>query len=96
MSLGTFDFLLRGHKYRKLVDQIFQSRKVCQQQPEIVVAALQQIRLQGKLHVVLAGRPSHELIPIIEFLRVNLFRPAFFDALYDVTNTLFSNQDNIA
>lgn len=89
IHLGRLDILLRGSQFRKVVDQVFQNKKMRDEKPELVVAALQQLRIRGVLGTALAGRQGNQLKQILSFVCTHFFKPQFFDVLYDVANVLF-------
>lgn len=87
MNLGVIDNLLRQHKYR---DFFFNSILKCASNTEIIVAALQQLRIRQKLYVAMSGHTDHVLLPFLVFMKKNLFKSPFFHILYDVLQVFFS------
>lgn len=65
-----------------------QNKKIRDERPELVVAALQQLRVHGVLTSALAGRQGNQLKQIINFVTTNFFKPSFFDVLYDAANVI--------
>uniref|UniRef100_A0A915EHS7 U3 small nucleolar RNA-associated protein 15 homolog n=1 Tax=Ditylenchus dipsaci TaxID=166011 RepID=A0A915EHS7_9BILA len=89
MNLGALDHLLRLKRYRELVSTMM-AKELPNTHPEMVVSAFQQLRIRQKLHLALSGHSEEELLPLINFLRLNLFKSTFFDVLYEVVNVFFT------
>lgn len=60
------------------------AKNIIKTQPEMVVAAFQQLRIRQKLYTALSGHSEEEIVPLLNFLSDNLFKSTYFDILYDV------------
>lgn len=89
MFLGSLDYMLQNKRYREMVTNMV-TKELLTQNPAIVVAAFQQIRIRQKLPQALNGHSTEELVPLLEFIRLNLFKATFFDTLCEVVNVFFS------
>uniref|UniRef100_A0A915DFS7 U3 small nucleolar RNA-associated protein 15 C-terminal domain-containing protein n=1 Tax=Ditylenchus dipsaci TaxID=166011 RepID=A0A915DFS7_9BILA len=89
MNLGALDHLLKLKRYRELVSTMMSTELPCKNS-EMVVSVFQQLRIRQKLHLALSGHSEEELLPLIDFLRLNLFQSAYFDVLYEVVNIFFT------
>uniref|UniRef100_A0A1I7SDU8 U3 small nucleolar RNA-associated protein 15 homolog n=1 Tax=Bursaphelenchus xylophilus TaxID=6326 RepID=A0A1I7SDU8_BURXY len=90
IHLGRLDVLLRGCQFRRVVDQVMQNKKLREEQPELVVAALNQLKIRGVLSIALAGRQGPQLRQILGFVSSHFFRPSFFDVLFEVAHVIFN------
>ncbi|CAD5206486.1 unnamed protein product [Bursaphelenchus okinawaensis] len=90
VHLGRLDVLLRSCQFRKVVDQVMQHKKLREEQPELVVAALNQLKIRGVLPTALAGRQGPQLRQILGFVSTHFFKPSFSEVLMDVANVIFN------
>jgi len=90
VPLGTLDTMLRHHRYRELVATMMNRRELLHKKPELVVSAFQQLAVRQKLYMGLAGHGEAELVPLMEFLKGNLFKSPFFEILMQVVNVVFT------
>ncbi|KAI6178057.1 DEAD box polypeptide 27 [Aphelenchoides besseyi] len=104
IRLGKLDKLLRSYQYRKIVDQLFGTEKLHEERSTVVVATLERLRIAKALNIGFSGRHGKELSNILSFLSQNLFCPAYFPVLYEVTHAVLdlyaeeklSNQEVVA
>ncbi|KAI1720417.1 U3 small nucleolar RNA-associated protein 15 like protein [Ditylenchus destructor] len=89
MHLGALDNLLRLKRYREMISTIM-AKNIIKTQPEMVVAAFQQLRIRQKLYTALSGHSEEEIVPLLNFLSDNLFKSTYFDILYDVLGVFLS------
>lgn len=87
MNIGVIDNLLRQRKYREFFSSTISK---CATNNELVVAALQQLRVRQKLHVAMSGHSDYVLLKFLLFIKNNLFKGTFFHILYDVLQVFFS------
>uniref|UniRef100_A0A7E4VD96 U3 small nucleolar RNA-associated protein 15 homolog n=1 Tax=Panagrellus redivivus TaxID=6233 RepID=A0A7E4VD96_PANRE len=88
IKLGRLDALFQKGAYRQMVDKMFVQQG--REEPEVVVAAFEQIRIRNALHRALAGRNDKALIRIITFLKFHMFKNNFFHTLSEVADVLMT------